>query len=441
MKIQICGGKVVLPKKIEKTNIILENGIIKLINKTKCLDKEIITVDAKGKYILPGFIDIHTNGIAGYDVTNGKYNVGLDKFSIKKENYISSLQTALKEYVKHGTTLVGLTSLETTLNKLKKVFSFIGEYKSNSLPLADAIFGIYMEGTFMKDINFKGAHNANYFLTPSNKIFDELQKAAEGNIKIINVVPEWGAKGIKFIEYLRKNNIIVAIGHTGATANETYTAIKNGASIGIHLFNGPSFSSFKPFNGGGAVEAFIKSNDVYVELIADGYHVDKSYLLDIIKRKGIDKTVVISDGMFTIAEKRLKKFTLNGTKGKVSENGEYLLIDDPKRKNALCGSALTMDQAFENLVNWFTIPVQGVWNELHEPQSIETAIMNSSQLCSATPAKAINVFTKSKTNPIGTGSIEINKRADLIVADIKQLDKQYRIKIEKVFLGGENVLS
>jgi len=439
MNYKLYGGKVVLPHKIIRANITIEDGIIKSIDKKKARDKGVKIIDAKGKYILPGFVDIHTNGIAGFDVTNGSYNLQTDSFSVKKENYLSSLETALKEYANHGTTLVGLTSLETTLKKLKKVFSFIGEYKTNSRPLSEMIFGIYMEGSFMKDINFKGAHNHDYFFTPTNQLFDDLQNAADGNIKIVNVVPEWGSKGIRFIKYMQKKNIIVAIGHTAATAKETKLAIKNGASIGIHLFNGPSFSSYKPFDGGGAVEEFIKSDKVFTEVIADGYHVDKSYLLDLIKRKGIDKTVVVTDGMFTIGVKGLRKFTLNSIKAKVSNNKEYLLIDDDKRKNALCGSALNMDKAFENLLNWFTTPQPGVWNELHNPKSFDEAVRLSSELCSATPAKAINVFKRTKNNSFATGSIETKKRADLFIADIKKINQKYRVNVDKVFLNGVEV--
>lgn len=437
MKVRISNGNVVLNDKIVKTDILLKDGVIKAVNvkKNPAADEEVI--DASGKYILPGFIDIHTNGMAGYDTTNGKFDVSTGNFSTSKNDYNSALEEALKNYLQHGTTLVGLTTLEAPVSKLKKVFNYVGNYKSGSSPLADVIFGIYMEGTFMKDENYKGAHNPKYFISPSVKLFKEFQEAAKGTIKIVNVVPEWGSAGLKLIRHLRSTGVIAAMGHTGATADETGKAIENGASIGIHLFNGPSLSSYKPFGGGGAVEAFIKSDDVFVELISDGYHIDKSYLLDVIKRKGIDKSVIITDGMFTINKRDIKEFVITGVKVKVSKNKEYLMIAENKKKLALAGSSLTMDKAFENLVNWYTVEQTGVWNKIHKPLKLDEAILTASKLCSDTPAKALKVFDKSRESGIpGTGSIAAGKKANVVIADISRSSGKYKCKLEKVFLNG-----
>jgi len=98
-----------------------------------------------------------------------------------------------------------------------------------------------------------------------------------------------------------------------------------------------------------------------------------------------------------------------------------------------------MDKAFENLLNWFTTSVHGVWNESHSPMKFEEALLSVSQMCSANPAKVLNIFDVKGNTKIATGSIAKNKSADLIIADIKQVKEHYKFKVEKVILKGNLV--
>jgi len=216
---------------------------------------------------------------------------------------------------------------------------------------------------------------------------------------------------------------VCAAGHSGATGAQYRAAIEKGSTLAIHVMNGPSSSSSKPFNGGGVLEVLLQSDKVYAEIIVDGYHVDKSYVMDIVKRKGIDKCVVVTDSMFVSTMKGIREFEISGIRGKVSSNGKYLRMVD--RGDALYGSVLTMDRAFQNMMNWFMTPLPGIWNRLHEPCTFEEALLKTSRLCSASPAKALGVYEPSYWNltnnlSYGTGDISVGRRADLVVADIQR---------------------
>ncbi|MGD8780817.1 MAG: amidohydrolase family protein [Ignavibacteria bacterium] len=439
-KIQIINGKALLPNGLDKVNIEIEDGVITKISKQLKRDSLAQIIDAKGRFIIPGFIDLHTNGIGGFDLTNGWYNHEKKSFSISKDKYLHGIENALMEFAKHGTTLVGFTTLEAAVKRMKKIFTLIAEYKNNSESVLKNIFhGIYMEGTFMKDAEYKGAHNPKYFFKPSIKLFDEFQKAADGNIKIVNVVPEWGKDALKLIEYLTNKKILCAAGHTSANGNEYFAAVEKGLQLAIHVLNGPSSSSFKPFDNGGALESLLKSDKIHAEIIPDGYHVDKSYLLDIIKRKGINRCIAISDSMFVTNMKKIKEFKINGVVGKVSKNKEYIHIAGKENINSLFGSVLTMDKAFENLISWFTQPVEGIWNKLHKPLGFEEALLNASKMCSQNPAKILGL--NSKGNKQNTGSIEIGNSADLVVTEIHKSDSYYQLNIDKVLLKGNMVFT
>jgi len=442
-KIKIINGLAVLPDRIGSVSIEIEGGIITDINNRKKTSKSELVIDARGKFILPGFVDIHTNGIAGFDLSNGVYELNSGNFISDESNYIKGLNKALKAYAKTGVTRVLLTSLASPLEQLKKVFGFINLYKSelNNSPWKEILEGLYIEGTFIKLHEYRGAHNPEYFNKPSIKLFDELQKASGRLIKIVNVVPEWGEDSLKLIKYLSKNNIVCAAGHTGATGTQYQQAIKNGLTLAIHFLNGPTGSSSKPFGEGGAVENILRSKEMFVEIITDGYHVDKSYVLDTIKRKGFDKICVITDSMFAAAFKGLKRFNVFGIDGSVSKDGKYLQISD--REYSLFGSLLTMDKAFSNILTWLTNPIYGVWNELHSPLSYEEAIIKATAMCSKNPAEVLGMYEPSNDrknnvkNDLFTGSLEVGKSADIIIAEIKKINKNYKLKIGNVIVKGQ----
>ena len=439
MRIQVVDGYVVLPRSIEKTDVEVEEGTITAIGKvTK--DPHAVRVVAKGKYILPGFIDIHANGIAGFDLTNGVFDTSTGRFCRKRDVYARGLETALKTFALKGTTLVGLTILEAPIKRLTEIFRRIARYrKGNTAVFNDVFFGVYIEGTFMKEKEFSGAHNPKYFNKPSVRLFEELQSAAKGNIRIVNVVPEWGKAALALIEHLCPQGIVCAVGHSGATGDQYQAAIEKGSTLAIHVMNGPSSSSAKPFNGGGVLEVLLQSERVYAEIIADGYHVDRSYVMDIVKRKGIDKCVIVTDCMFVSAMKGIREFELSGIRGKVSSNGKYLRIVD--RGDALYGSVLTMDRAFQNVMNWFMTPLPGIWNRIHQPCTFDEALLKTSHLCSASPAKALGVYEPSDRNLInnlscGTGEISVGKRADLVVADIPRKRLPVALTVESTIVNG-----
>jgi N-acetylglucosamine-6-phosphate deacetylase len=174
----------------------------------------------------------------------------------------------------------------------------------------------------------------------------------------------------------------------------------------------------------------LRSDNMFVELIVDGYHVDKAYVLDTIKRKNFDKVIAITDSMFAAELSGLREFEVFNIKGKVADNEEYLMIAD--RENVLFGSKLIMTEAFNNLLTWLTTPINGVWNVIHEPLDFDDALVKVSAMCSGNPAKVLGIYD----SPDGSGSIETGKSADIIIGDITYKNERYRLHIDKVFLKG-----
>ncbi len=430
--IHIINGKIVLENGLIEGDIEIENGRIKNIGKNTKVNKSDIIINASGKYILPGFIDVHTNGLAGFDLTSGVYDAEYNVFDLSPDKYYNGLDNALKEYAKVGVTRAILTTIAGPIEQIKNVFKLVTRYLENtpSHPWKKVMGGLYIEGTFMKQKEYRGAHNPNYFNKPSLQLFNELWKEANGLIKVVNVVPEWGEPALGLIRHLTSLGICAAAGHTGATGEEYKKAIQAGLKLAVHVLNGPTGSSAKSFFSGGAVETILREKNMYAEIIVDGYHVDKSYVRDLIKRKGYDKICAITDSMFAARMSGLDKFEMLGIKGQVSADGKYL--HTAERPDTLFGSSLTMDEAFINLVNWLTTEMEGVWNEHHPPLGFDEALIKASNMCSKNPAKVLEIFNSSEK----TGSLAIGKNADIIITGISSKENGYGLNIEKTLVDG-----
>lgn len=431
MKTRIENAALVLPNGCEIANLEISDGKISYIGLAHLCSHPDQIINARGRYVLAGFIDLHSNGLAGFDLVNGRFHQGC--FSLDEQDYLIALEQAANAYAATGVTRVLSSSIAAPLETLQRAFHLYAHCRQSgqaSAALKNIFAGLYVEGTFIKEPAFRGAHNAEYFYEPSVRLFEELQAAADGLIRIVNVPPEWEEPARKLMGHLQTHGIVIAAGHTAASGACYERAISQGLKLAIHLFNGPTGSSFKSFDHGAALETILRSNQVMAELITDGFHVDPAYVLDAIRRKGPAAIIAVTDSMFAAQLKNLNSFSIFGVEGQVSSNGRFLQVQG--REHTLFGSLLTMDQAFANLVNWFTHDWPGIWYENHKALAMEEALVRASALCSGNPAELMGWRQ--------TGSIEIGKQADLIIADIEELESEYRVKLKQVFCNGAPML-
>jgi N-acetylglucosamine-6-phosphate deacetylase len=248
----------------------------------------------------------------------------------------------------------------------------------------------------------------------------------------VNVAPEFGDKSFRLAKHLSKKGIVVGAGHSKATGDEIAAAIKAGLKYFVHFLNGPTGNSYKPFDGGGAVEAVLRSDELYAEQILDGYHINPAYVRAVIQRKGIDKVIAVTDALYA-AGSDLKQVDIGGTAGQVSDDGNYIYVVG--KPNTLCSSTLTMDRAFENLLNWLTSDIAGIWQSVHTAHTFEEAIMMAAKACSSSPAALMGLSTQ------GYGTIAAGAAADMCIVDITGRSGGYKTAIEKTIVGGNIVYS
>lgn len=260
--------------KIENVKIVNHNNIVEnadIIIEKKVI-KQIIIKPGKGSVtLIPGFIETHIHGFGGYDAMDSAKSI---------------------EYMSQELAKVGVTTFIPTLMtaKWEQIISSMNN-ASKAKTILSKIGGLHLEGPFISVVK-KGAHTPEYIIKASKSNIKELYKASNGKLIQVVIAPE--ENNLEIIKFATKLGIVVAIGHTNATAKETHDAISNGASAITHLWNAmSSVCNRSP----GVVEAALNNDSVFVELICDLVHVDAEAIKLTIKSKGPEKVIIISDSI------------------------------------------------------------------------------------------------------------------------------------------------
>ena len=372
MKILIKNANIITPYEIKRgSSLVIEDGKIANIFNEETPAKESYDeiIDVEGKYLSPGFIDLHNHGNFGHDAMEGTDE---------------ALDTMADYHIKNGVTSYLATTMTEEPGKIKEAVKNIGEYVKNGSKDSKTkaqVLGIYLEGPYFS-MEKKGAQPPQYIKNPDLDEIKDLIKLSQDTIKIIALAPELeGAK--ESIKYLKEEGITITAGHTNATFDEAKAGIDLGITQATHLYNGMrAYSHREP----GVIGAVLTDERVACEMICDGIHLHVGAMDLAIKMKGKDGIILISDAMMATGLKD-GKYELGGQDVYVKEGAARL------EDGTLAGSTLTLNKAVYNIVHMVNIP-------------LEDAV----RMASLNPAKAIGM-SKEK------GSIEIGKDADLIVFD------------------------
>ena len=423
--VQLKGGFVVTGQGVERTDIVLRDGRISLAGDKECCDE---VMDITGKYVVPGFVDIHFHGYNLFEFTAGLYDVETETFDNSPSAYDYGFEMLSKTLVKFGVTGFYVGTWASPIANLRNCYAQLYRYLSNTKEQGGAeLLGGLLEGSFLNP-QMAGAQNPDYVLEFCADSFDRIED--KGTIKLANVAPDFGRPSYELTEYLTGKGIVVGAGHSNATCEQIMEAARAGLKYFIHLTNGPTGGSYKPFDGGGAIEAVLKSDELYAEQILDGYHVNPAYVRDILKRKGADRIIGITDSLFA-AGSQVKQFTSGGIRGALSEDGRYFQVVD--KANTLFSSNLTMDRGFGNLLNWLTIDMQGIWNRLHDALEFEEALVTVAKILSTNPCVLTGLDKE------GYGSIADGAKADLCVLDITGSTGDFKVAVKSTIVDGKIV--
>ena len=330
--------------------------------------------DLNGKWLLPGFVDIHSHGCGGADFCDGTPE---------------ALQTMADTYLKAGVTTTLGTSTTLQPDTLRKVFRNYGEF-SKKQDHGARMIGVNMEGPFLS-MKKRGAHIPEYLLPADFDLFCELNELSGGRIRQVDLAPEI-ENGMDFIAKASKI-CTVCVAHTAGGYEQTLAAYEAGATSNTHMYNAMvGLSHREP----GTVGAIFDSN-TFAELICDGFHIHPAVIRATFKQLGNDRICLISDSMRAA-----------GCPNGVYDLGEQdVFVKDGKAVLAdgtIAGSIINVHTAVQRVIS-FGVPVEA---------ALKAATIN--------PARAAKIDDV-------VGSITPGKYADLLITD-------NLVNVEEIYLAG-----
>lgn len=314
--------------------------------------------------LIPGLIDCHIHGINGHDVMDAS---------------LTAYQEMSLALAREGVTHFLATTMTAKQDEIEKVVLAINQHHKQ-LPGAK-IAGIHLEGPFLSPKK-SGAQQKELLLNPSWALFSDWQKKSGQLIKMVTLAPEL-PNALDVIKNISQSNVIVSIGHTAATFDETMAGIDAGCTHATHLFNAMSpLHHREP----GAIGAILLSHLITAELIADGIHFHPALAEIALKMKGQHHLILVSDAIRATCMAD-GSYNLGGQEVRVVKQRACLA------DGTLAGSVLRMPQAIKNMVAFSGC-------------RLEEAIA----MASANPARLLAL---SQTK----GSIRIGNSADCVVMD------------------------
>lgn len=364
----IKNGTVITPfRTIRNGVVIFENGKITAVGGESDvkMPKRAKVIDASGKIVAPGFIDIHIHGGGGRDIMDASYE---------------AVKEVAKFVASHGTTSFVATTISTSRPNLLRTIKAVRTAREKGTDGAE-VLGVHLEGPYINPEK-RGAHSADYVRLPSLDEFEETWEASNHAVKIVTLAPEIEGSKI-LIQRLRELGIVASIGHSNATYIQAVDAIKQGVRHATHMFN--RMSGFDPREPG-VIGAVLVHDELTAELICDNIHVHPAAMNLLVRVKGSERVVLVTDAIRAAGM----------PDGEYALGKQHVIVKDGVsrlRSGDLAGSTLTMDRAVRNMMKLVGTPLQ-------------TAV----KMVTINPAVVINV-DKNK------GSLEPDKDADIVIID------------------------
>lgn len=361
-------GRLVLADRVLRGFVVVEGGLIAAIEPDDSAD---------GPFVSPGFVDVHVHGWGGHSAMGGRASLDGMARALLRRGVTSFLPTAWS------------APIERLVEFAQAARAFIDDAPGDGAqPL-----GFNLEGPFLAMAR-KGAHDAAHLREPADVPAAALAPLFEG-LAVITIAPDL-AGAIDLIGLAVARGARVSLGHSAATIDQARAGYRAGATSTTHLFN--AMSGVHHHHPGLAVEA-LANDAAYVELIADGHHVDASLHPLITRTKPPDRLLLVSDGL-SIAGSEPGRTQVDGLELEVEADGRIVVAGT----RTLAGGGAPLGVGVRNMVRWGS--------------SLPDAVAAAS------------------TNPVAMlgradrGRIEVGLRADLV-----ELDEE--LAVRRVMRAGE----
>ena len=343
------------------------------------------TVDCRGKYLSPGFIDVHVHGAGGHDFMEGGDGV----------------YAAARCHMLHGTTTIVPTTLTGSRQDL---LDFVDAFNQMDLEREGCphMLGLHLEGPYFAPSQ-AGAQNPEFLRCPEPEEYEEVLRRTDRVRRWSFAVELEGSD--RFLEALHQHGVVTSLAHSDADCRQVMHAHDLGLRCLTHFYSCMTTVQRKhAYRHAGAIEAGYLLDEMYVEAIADGSHLPAELLQLIYKVKGPRRVCLVTDSMCA-AGMPDGEYSLGGVPC-IKEDGVAKLMD----RSAFAGSVATTDMLVRTFRRLTGAPLYDVV-----------------RMASLTPAELMGIDGR-------TGSIKVGKAADLLVFDED-------IRLSHIVVGGRTEFS
>ncbi|TDE10991.1 N-acetylglucosamine-6-phosphate deacetylase [Jiangella asiatica] len=318
--------------------------------------------DLGGRWLVPGFVDIHSHGGGGGSV------VGADPEQVR---------TFAATHRRHGTTSLMASLVSGGYDDLERDVRALAELVDDGL-----VLGVHLEGPWISPTR-KGAHDESALRAPEPAAVRRLLEAGRGTVRMVTLAPEL-EHGLDAVRTVVDAGAVAAVGHTDASYEVTTRAIDAGATVATHLFNAMAPVHHRQ---PGPIVALLEDERVTIELILDGVHLHPAIARLVRGAAGAGRVALVTDAI-DATDIGDGDYVLGGLAVRVT-NGEARLVEG----GSIAGSTLTMDRAFRFAVE------QGGFT-----------VLEAVAATSANPAGALGIADR-------VGALAAGRDADLVVLD------------------------
>lgn len=372
--LKVFNGKIITNTGIkENGTVLIADGIIQAISEGDMEVSDADVLDAGGRYISPGFIDMHVHGGGGADFM---------------DNTVEAFLQIAKTHARYGTTAMMPTTLSCGRENLLKTLE-IYETAAKQNRHGATFTGLHIEGPYFA-MSQRGAQDPRYIKAPDPVEYQEVLSRSN-HVKRWSAAPELPG-AIELGHYLRQRNILPAIAHTDAVYEEVVKAFEAGYTHCTHFYSAMSgVTRRNAFRYAGVIESAYLIDDMTVEIIADGVHLPAPLLQLVYKIKGPEHTALITDAMRAAALPEGPSILGSLTDGVevIVEDGVAKLPD----RSAFAGSVATADRLVRTMTQLAGIP-----------------LFDAVKMITGTPAAIMGIQDRK-------GSLQKGKDADIVIFD------------------------
>jgi N-acetylglucosamine-6-phosphate deacetylase len=372
----LVNGRVITPDSIiSPGGVVVEGSRIKQVAPQDQLSIPLGShvLDVQGRYISPGFIDLHLHGGGGADTMDATPD---------------ALRTIARTHARGGATAIVPSTVTSSIEELMAAIAAFDDAMKE--PTGGAkLLGLHLEGPYFA-MGQRGAQDPRYIKNPSPEEYLPILESSPWIVRI-SVAPELPG-ALELGRTLKSRGILASIGHTEATYDDVLAAAEAGYSHVTHIYS--AMSMMKRVNGYrvcGVVEAGLLLDGLTVEVIADGKHLPECLLKLVYKCKGPDQIALVTDATCA-AGMPPGEYRLGS-----AEDGQTIIVED--------GVAWVADRSVfagsVALANWLVRTMVSL---------ADVDVVNAVKMASLTPARILGIDN-------AKGSISRGKDADLVVFD------------------------